>query len=384
MRYGTITGLLIASFLYGSVFSAQDKPRRKLVLHFFGSSTCGECNTIKYELLQPLEKIHADKLSIEFHDSDNDKDFQLSIKFEDAFHVQESSPQELFFPDTFLLGFDDIMKWGKLLIEDRLNKPEKWNAAVLSIDSTTLKSDIGKRLERFSFWAITGAGLLDGINPCAIATLIFLVSFLATQKRRRSEIIIIGIFFTAAVYVTYILIGIGIFKTLTFLEQYHRISQFIRWGAVIFAAGVGLLSLYDAFAYKKTGKTESIINQLPTPVKMKIHSIISVNLRGSQLVTGALITGFLVTLFEAVCTGQVYVPTIIVMTKASGFKLHGWLYLVYYNILFVLPLMLVIILAYFGMKWNELAKITQKNLILLKILIGLLMLSLAGFLVVAG
>lgn len=384
MKHGTIICLSIASFLFVSAVAAYDAPPQKLLLHFFGSSTCEECNTIKYELLQPLAKKHADKLSIAFHDIDNDKDFQLLTKFEDAFRVTETSPQELFFPDTFLLGFDDIMKSGKLLIEDRLNKPEKWTATALSTDSTTLKTDIEKRLERFSFWAITGAGLLDGINPCAIATLIFLVSFLATQKRRRSEIIIIGIFFTAAVYVTYILIGIGIFKALTFLEQYHRMSQIIRWGAVVFAAAVGFISLYDAFAYKKTGKTESIINQLPAPVKMRIHKIISVNLKGSQLVTGALITGFLVTLFEAVCTGQVYVPTIIVMTKASGFKLQGWLYLVYYNILFVLPLILVIILAYFGMKWNELSKITQKNLILLKILIALLMFFLAGFLVVAG
>jgi cytochrome c biogenesis protein CcdA len=305
---------------------------------------------------------------------------------EDRFKLKTSSPQELFFPDTVLLGYDAIMKSGKELIEWYLARPEKWKTSSvnLTFDSLTLNRSIQKRLEKFSFWAITAAGLLDGINPCAIGTLIFLVSFLAVQKRKRSEVLIIGIFFTASVFFTYFLLGIGIFKSLTLLEQYHWISQIIRWGAVGVAGLFGCLSFVDAFSFKKTGKTDSIINQLPKPLKLRIHKIISVNLKGSQLVTGAIVTGFLVTLFEAVCTGQMYIPTIVVMIKAKGFRLQGYLYLVYYNILFVLPLFIVMVLAYFGMKWNELAQTTQRNLVLVKVLIGIVLIFMAGFLAVAG
>ena len=88
------------------------------------------------------------------------------------------------------------------------------------------------------------------------------------------------------------------------------------------------MSLRDAFVFRTTGKAADIKLQLPKPIKMRIHRIISGNLSGGKLVAGAIVTGFLVTLLEAVCTGQVYIPTIILMTHQEGLRLKGWGYLI--------------------------------------------------------
>lgn len=303
---------------------------------------------------------------------------------EEEYNVVESSPQELFLPDTFLLSYESIMETGEALIKEYLSHPEKWKNKVTSIEPSQFKKDLGKRLEKFTFLGVFLAGLVDGVNPCAIATMIFLISFLATQKRKRREVLIIGLSFTAAVFVTYLLLGIGALRALTALNQYLWISEVIKWSAVLLAGGVALFSFIDAFTYSKTGKTDAITIQLPKALKLRIHKVISGKLSGTQLISGAIVTGFLVTLLEAVCTGQVYLPTIVLMTKSTGFQLKGWLYLIFYNFLFVLPLLIVMILAYYGLKWNELAKTTQKHLTLLKILVGIVLAGLAVFLAVAG
>lgn len=378
-----ITFILLHS-LYLPLCIAENTASAKLTVYFFGSSTCGECQEIKQILLEPMAQKYSDKLSIHYHNIEDEKSFQLLMKFEKEYNIVEAYPQELFLPDTFLAGYEPIMESAEELIEKYVANPDKWVKKNTAIDTSQYKKDLERRIDKFTFLGVFLAGLIDGVNPCAIATMIFLISFLATQKRKRLEVLIVGLSFTSAVFCTYLLMGLGVFRALTALDHYYWISEAIRWSAVALAGIVAILSFIDAFSYSRSGQADTIKLQLPKPIKLKIHKIISGNLSGTQLVTGAVITGFLVTLLEAVCTGQVYLPTIVLMTKSSGFHLKGGLYLIFYNFLFVLPLLIVMICAYYGMKWNKLAKTTQKHLTLIKILFGVILGALAVFLAVAG
>lgn len=369
--------LLLALYLPASA-------EEKLVLHFFGSPTCGECLEIKHEILFPAAREHSE-IELRVHDIDTDSGFNKLLAMEERYGVTQSSAIELFFPDTFLTGGPDILAHGRPLIAQYLEHPEKWATTDAAEDGgISFGEKLREKFQSYSLASIIAAGIIDGVNPCAIATMIFLISFLATQRRKRSEILAIGLSFTVAVFITYLLLGIGAFKALSFLSTYRWVSLAVRWSAVALAGGVGLYSFRDAFVYRKTGKSQDIKLQLPKAVKMRIHKVISGQLSTRGLVTGALATGFLVTLLEAVCTGQVYLPTIILMTRHEGLKLTGWLYLILYNILFVLPLLIVMVLAYFGLRWNKLAKTTQKNLTLIKVLFGVVLIGLAAFLALAG
>jgi cytochrome c biogenesis protein CcdA len=381
--------VLLLCAMGAAALGAEEKSGKQLTVDFFGSPSCGHCIEIKHGILEPIQEQYPEKLDVRIHNIDEEEGYQRMMQLEKLYEVPESSPQELFVADTFLVGYKAIMEHGEALILDRMQRPDTWRAentvagmeeSGSGLSSTALK----ERFSQFTFLGILAAGLVDGVNPCAIATMIFLISFLATQKRSRREVLAIGLSFTAAVFVTYLLLGLGAFKALSALEHYRWVSQAVRWSAVGLAGLVGALSFWDALAWKRTGKTDAITLQLPKPIKMRIHKVISGNLTGKQLVTGAIVTGFLVTLLEAVCTGQVYLPTIVLMTRATGLRLTGWLYLVFYNFLFVLPLLIVMILAYFGLRWNKLAKATQNNLSLLKMLLGVVMVGLAVFLGMAG
>ncbi len=355
------------------------------VVQFFGSPTCKECMRIKRTILYPAEK-RFPGLELHINDITTEAGFEKLMDMEDRYQVPVSSAITLFLPDTFLSGAHDITEYGPAMIARSVRQlsPD----STIADDATPATADMAKRLSerfsRYSFITILTAGIIDGINPCAIATMIFLISFLATQKRQRREVLVIGLAFTAAVFLTYLLMGIGAFKALSFLSNNSWVSTIIRWSAALLAAGVGIMSFRDAFVYRATGKAATIKLQLPKPIKMRIHRIISGNLSGGKLVAGAIITGFLVTLLEAVCTGQVYLPTIILMTRQEGLRFTGWGYLILYNILFVLPLLIVMLLAFFGLKWERLAKTTQRHMVMIKVLIGVLLCSLALFIIMAG
>jgi len=368
-----------------AVPAAETTP--KLVLDFFGTPTCGECAEIKTKILWPLADSLPDKLDLRFHDIETDSGLQLAMKMEKKSGIKTSSPQELFFPDTFLLGYESIQKNGRAMIDRYLADPEKWKAHEVPgvpADTVRFSETLKQRFQKFTFVQITLAGLVDGINPCAIATMIFLISFLAVQKRKRSEVLLVGLTFTSAVFVTYLLLGIGAFKTLALLAAYHWIATAVRWLAVAFAGVVAIICFRDAIVYAVTGKAKDIKIQLSPAMKSRIHKTISGNLSRSSLFVGTAVTGFLVTLLEAVCTGQVYLPTIILMTRAEGLRFTGWLYLIFYNSLFVLPLLVIMILAYYGLRWDELSRATQKHLPLLKTIMGIVLTGLAVFLAVAG
>jgi hypothetical protein len=369
-------------FAVGCSF-AQTAPTPYLHLVFFGSATCGECMEIKEQLLKPLVAQHVQALKIDFRDVENPIDFNLANAFEKGYHVTQPSTQELFFPDTVLLGYDVIMKSGKPLIEYYLAHPEKWrykhaygNSA---IDTINTAETIREKLKTWSFIGLFAIGFVDGVNPCAIASMIFLISFLGTQKRNRSDILKIGLAFTGTVFLTYFSLGLGAFRILSLMDKIYWFSVAIRVTAVGIAVWVAVLSIWDAVHYYRTKDASEMKVQLPKGIKLLMHSVIRGNLSSNKIVVGAVITGFFVTLLEGACTAKIYLPTIMAMTRTFGFRIVGWLLLVLYNFLFVLPLLIVLIATAYGLKWNRLSKFQQKHMVFAKLLLALVLFGLAAF-----
>jgi cytochrome c biogenesis protein CcdA len=372
--------VLLFTLILFSLSLSQDK----LELHFFGSSTCGECFELKSEILSPLVEKHGDSLQIIYHDIDKKGEMSTLLSYETEFSITEGAAQELYFPDTVLLGFEAINADSPEMIARYLNDRSLWtNKSVKVISSENQVEALQEKVKSYSFWTIVSLGIIDGINPCAIATMIFLISFLAAQKRTRPQILIIGLTYTLTVFVTYTLIGVVAFEFLTLAKQNGVISQIVKWTAVSLAGGVGIFSFIDAYNFRATKNTNSIKLQLPTSLKKQIHKVINGNMKQSNLIVGTVVTGFLVTILETFCTGQTYLPAIQAMVKTSGLRIEGWLRLIFYNFLFVLPLLLVMVAAYFGLTWNKLAKETQNHMVLLKVILGVVMVALALYLALA-
>jgi len=230
----------------------------------------------------------------------------------------------------------------------------------------------GRKPVDLAVFPVIAAGLLDGINPCAFTTLIFLVSALAVAGKRRREVLILGLFYTASVFITYYLIGLGFLSAVRYAHSFFLVATIIRWVLVAVLVVFAALSFYD-FLLIRRGETGKIVLQLPGTMKRRIHDTIKARSRSATLVGSAVVLGFLVSVFELACTGQVYLPTI-VYTVRSGRALRGYGYLLIYNLGFIVPLLAVFALSFAGLSLKSLTAVFQKRM-------GSVKLALAGLFV---
>lgn len=254
-----------------------------------------------------------------------------------------------------------------------------------SEDNSALHTQLFKQI---TLWTIIVAGLVDGINPCAFAVIVFFISFLAAYKYSRKEIIVVGIAYCSSVFLAYVLMGLGAFQVLYALESFHYAAIVVQWGILLLCALFFVLSVYDFIIYQRTKKSENMLLQLSKNSKTFIHKVMRFFLKDKhssllRLLAAAFVVGFVVSGVEAVCTGQVYLPTIKVILKESHqYFFKAAAYLVIYNLMFIAPLVLVFALTLCGKESAVFNNWLKKHLGLSKLLLcgvflGLLILLLA-------
>ncbi len=223
---------------------------------------------------------------------------------------------------------------------------------------------------KVSFSVITLAALADSINPCAIAVLLILLAgLLASGEKKR--VLSSGLLFVLGLYLTYFLFGYGIFSALSFVS-YARLFHLIVGS---FAIAVGAYFLKIALWPPQKGKVciggICDLNSLPARI-----------VRRATSPPAAFLAGILITLVELPCTGGPYLFTLGYLSTQP--KIAVLPYLLYYNVLFVLPLLVVIGLIYWGFTSIEkTARWKEQNARILNFIAGLLMIGLGIWVLVA-
>lgn len=375
--------LAISTFSYSQ---ANTFTTRRLIV--FYSPACHKCIQTKMELMPEIEKEFKGKILIEYYDITDIDNYKLMLGLQEKYSVKINNILPVFyFEGKFLNGEGKIRNNLKQLIASSLNKPVK-KEVLASIDLIS-------RFKNFQPLAIINAGLIDGINPCAFTVIVFFISFLALQGYKKIELIIIGLSFIFTVFLTYLLLGLGLFNFLYSLRGFWLVVKIFNFSVAILSIILGILCLYDFFKFKKTRQTEGLILQLPKTIKNQIYKIIGLHYRvtGSgqskstalrkhifNLILSAIITGFLVSILEAICTGQMYLPTIAFVLKTTHLKLEALGYLLLYNFMFIIPLLAIFLFALLGVTSEEFSRFLKKHFLTLKILMGILFFSLGIFL----
>lgn len=374
--------LVFPAFAYSQA-QASEKPE----LVVFYSPSCHKCIEAKAEIMPDIEKEFQGRLRIEYRDITDIENYKLLLGLKEKYGSKIENVWPVFYMEGhFLNGRGKIRNGLRALISQSLSQKPGGKEGLPSIDLIAY-------FKTFEPLAIISAGLTDGINPCAFTVIVFFISFLSLQGYRRRELIIIGLAFIFSVFITYLIIGVGLFSFLYKLSGFWIIIRIFNLTVGILSIILGCLALYDFFKFKKTGETEGLLLQLPQPIKNRIHSIIGLHYRkakeeGSQvsrvhilrLALSALIVGFLVSILEAVCTGQVYLPTITFVLKATHLKIQALGYLILYNVMFILPLFIIFLFALLGVTSEQFSKILKRHLSAIKILMAVLFFALGIFL----
>lgn len=213
---------------------------------------------------------------------------------------------------------------------------------------------------------ITGLALLDSINPCVIGVLILLMTVLL-KTGRKDAILKNGIAYTIGVYLTYLIGGLTLLSLFNLIREVIFISQILYFVVGIFVIIAGFFEIKDFFWY---GRWFS----LGIPLKF----IKVVEKKASKAHTSLWASfgfGVILTLIELPCTGAPYLAVLTLMSQSSIAYIKATPLLLYYNVIFVLPLIAIIYLAYAGVSLKKLEGWRRENRGLMRLFIGLILLA---------
>lgn len=351
---------LILGFCCSPLVSlAQEETGGDLELHIFYNPSCPRCLTL-VELGQHFTQDHPE-VTLESHKTNEPSGMDLFYEL----RGQSQVPAERWSNVTVVyLGERWTTKEGNNLIKaahKMLQKTYDIHAQTWSDEARNVAGAARERFMKLEDFRNIGVGtmvvggLLDGINPCAIATLIFLLSYLTFAGRSRNQILATGLSFCAGLFLTYLLIGLGYLAAL-------RSSENWIWGPrilyTVMAVGTLILAIYTFRDYLKAraGAFGDMALRMPKQFTRLGHGVIRNMSSTPTSVLLALAAGILLALLEFACTGQIYLPALTSVWGMGLLRTQVLGLLSLYVLMFILPLLLITALAGVGVSSARLAR----------------------------
>ena len=242
---------------------------------------------------------------------------------------------------------------------------------VIPVTGTAVEAKSVGVSARWTLPTVVLAGIVDGFNPCSFAVMISLAGILALGGRKRRARILGGLAFCVGTFVTYMLMGLGLMQALKALEELRVVHDVVVVLLALSLFALSFLSVRDAARFRKIPVFSVVTLKLPEGVKVMIRKIAMESWSGPAVVVAGFGCAFLVTLLDALCTGQVYVPVLALISREPG-AWRSFALLVIYNLAFVLPLVAVFVLASKTTDAFQMAKWSSRNVIPAKIALGIL------------
>jgi cytochrome c biogenesis protein CcdA len=214
--------------------------------------------------------------------------------------------------------------------------------------------------------AVLATAAVDSINPCAIGVLILLVSTLLVAKKKQ-DMLKIGSIYIFAVFLTYFSFGLGL---TTFMANIPLVvSEYISIVVAIVVVAAGLIEIKDYFWYGQ-GFSLMIPHKYAEKIKEKMQDL---------SVGTVIFLGMFVSAVELPCTGGPYLA--ITLLLAQNFNMTAFLLLIVYNIIFVMPLIIILLLVLAGVKVQNIQDWKQGNKAYMRYFTGLVLVGLGWLLI---
>jgi len=328
---------LVAIIAYACAATAT--PTTLVLFHEIGCSHCARTEAF-------LESIHSDypELEILEYEIHEPESLDLLPRLLDAYGVTEGAVPIVFVGDVVFVGgvfygleeepFSPSGRTENIALERAVALAVE--AAAPSPLERVEDSDASSLAENLTIPAVVVAAVADSVNPCTFAVLVLLLGtlLLAQRKGHKALVLKAGFAFTLAVFVAYFLMGIGIFSAI----QAAGIQRPFIIAVSSLAILLGLWNMKDYFAYGKWFTIEVPKRWRPT-VKRLTASVVSV--------PGAFLIGVLDSLFLLPCSSGPYIAILALLSKTTTHT-EGILYLLLYNLIFVLPLIAITLGVHFG------------------------------------
>jgi cytochrome c biogenesis protein CcdA len=363
--------LLSFVFLNTSVSANNSQVVKKQTtnLHIFYGKGCSHCGKA-LDFLRMMENKYPGLKVTEHEVYFDTQERNLFAQMSEKFGTKIEGVPTIFTNDKVFVGFsnttaesveqeiEQCLVYGcndtiKKAIET--TKTVNTNFSVEEIDKTKLKKTL-------TIPAVISAATVDAINPCAFAVLIILLTTILASKNKRRALLS-GLAFSSSIFISYLLMGIGLYSAIQATGLSHNFYGVVAVLAIL----IGLFNLKDYLWYGKW-----FVMEVPMSWRPRLKAI----LRGVTSVPGAFLIGFVISLFLLPCTSGPYIVILGLLAK-SATKNYAFLLLILYNLIFVLPMIVITLAIYFGFTTTEQAEVWRtKRIKLLHLIAGIIILCL--------
>ena len=331
------------------------------VLYFYGDG-CVHCENIR-PFIDSLSSRYPEITFryLEVYENTTNRNYFQQIA---AVHNLTPAVPTLVLGDTILVGEDQIRNGAEsqiisLVRESRPGLPLN-TTPVVTGNCPPLSSGLTLPL-------VIGGALVDSMNPCALAVLAFLLLSIITLHSRR-RVLMVGTVYIAAVFILYLFSGVGL---LAFIQR-SGFSTALYGAAAVISFVLGLVNIIDVIR-----KKEGFILAIPESKKGLIERHIN-----SASLPAAFVLGILVGIFELPCTGGIYLAILSMINSSMTFE-AGLPYLLLYNLIFVLPLIVILLVVTFGLSPEQVNSWRVENRRLLRLIIGIVMVAIGVVMLLA-
>lgn len=174
------------------------------------------------------------------------------------------------------------------------------------------------------------SSILDSVHPCSFSILLITIAFLFGMQMTRNKILQIGGVYIAGIFTAYFLIGLGILKVLHLFNTPHFMGKLGATILIVF----GVINLVNEFFPR-------------FPIRLKIPSVSHTamgRLMEKASVPAAFGLGILVGICQFPCMGGPYLMIIGLLHDQINY-LKGFGYLLLYNAILIVPLVVVLWIA---------------------------------------
>ncbi len=359
----------------------EKEDHRKGQVLVFTQAGCRSCARLTRQLT--YLKQQYSKLVVKMLDAENESEAKL---LQYAIASELKVPAGARFTVPMVVSGSQVL-WGKDITDNDLEELLKhaplqplWQTWDSERRLTEARKEISGIASSISLPMIILAGLADGINPCVFAVMTFLVSCLTLSgNTSRNRVFAVGFMFCLGVFVFYFATGIGLLKLLGLTGQWRGAEKIISAGTATFCFLFAAGALFDAFVAKQ-GNGKAMRFGMPRQFGRFAHSLIRLVRTPRFMLPAAFVIGFIVSGVEVVCTGQIYLPVLVIINKSQA-TTASMLYLLLYNLCFCVPMLALVCVTGMSLNSKSVVDWGKRHSATAKLLLGIMLIAMGMLLV---
>ena len=349
--------------------NSMEEVSQSTIMYFY-VTPCAACEAVN-NFFETLDKeytidIHGiekpSELKIKKYNVSESQNLELIREYFSIYEVPESKQEVpiVFIGDLYLQGDKEI----QIELQDKIEAGNGMNTLIIGDAGQITDAIIGYKALGVFF-----TGFINGFNPCSLSMLLLFLSMLIISNK---NVLKLGTAFIAGKFVTYFALGTLLYNLFSKIsgDWFYKVQDVMKIVLLIILAFLIFMNIRDYFAVKNE-EYGKIKMQLPVALRRFNHKWIKKiselkNTKFLFIVSFGL--GMLISLGEFLCTGQIYLATIVyVLQTSTVFDLNAAMYFLLYGIALIIPLVLLTFIIHKGKEVLDISEIIRGKLHIIKL-----------------